>query len=69
MSYYQFGKDIKQIQDYMIEKLDLYIEVETINEMWTDFSNEEYSAGWIGVDKRILEEASKWFEKNKEDYL
>ena len=69
MSYYHFGKDIKQIQDYMIEHLDLYIEVETINEIWIDFSNEEYSAGWIGVDKSTLEEAKKWLEKNKENYI
>lgn len=72
MAFYEFGKDIKKLQDIFIEKYDIYFDAKTIKELWEDYCNEELNAGWFGIpenkDDWSIKECHEFFLKNKERY-
>lgn len=73
MAFYEFGKDIKKLQDIFIERYDIYFDANTIKELWEDFSNERLNARWFGVpenkvDNWAIEECYEFFLMNKERY-
>lgn len=73
MAFYEFGKDIKKLQDAFIEMYDIYFDAETMKELWEDYSSERLSAGWFGVpegkvDEWAIKECYQFFVENKTRY-
>lgn len=73
MSFYEFGKDIKRLQEIFIDRYDIYFDAQTMKDLWEDYSNEELSAGWFGVPEKVddwaIRDCYKFFEENKERYF
>ena len=57
---------MKRILDYLSEHGTLHVSGSTVEEMYSNFSEDRYCAGWMGVvgsagvDFTLLEEFSDW---------
>lgn len=65
---YQYPEDMKLILDYLNSHGEVKVPGKKIEELWADFSDKEYCAGWLGVDtlsdnERLLSEFAEWLDK------
>ena len=56
-------EDMNLILDYLNKHGEILIENSSIESLYYDFSDERYSAGWIGVNDDTLEEFAEWLDK------
>lgn len=59
---YDYPEDMKRILDYLNEHGKILVGELTIERLYSDFSYEEYSAGWMSVDSDTLAEFEDWLE-------
>lgn len=57
---YRYVYDMKKILDYLNKCGKILVKDSTIEDLYSEFCDEQYSAGWIGVDVRILREFEEW---------
>lgn len=60
---YRHPEDMKKILDYLGEHGILHVSGSTIERLYSDFSESEYCAGWMGVDDDLLEQFSDWLDE------
>lgn len=67
---YSYPEDMKAILDYLNEHGTLYVKENTIEDLYRDFSDEKYCAGWMGVvdshsriNYDLLERFADWLEE------
>lgn len=59
---YFYGKDIKILQEQLIQELDIYFDIDTIVFKYEEFSA-SYSAGWLKVSKEENKEFIKFMKE------
>lgn len=60
---YRYPEDMKRILDYLSEHGTLHVSGSTVEEMYGDFSEDRYCAGWMSVDDDLLEEFADWLDE------
>lgn len=65
---YEYPEDMKRILDYLNDHGDILVDGRVIEELYRDFSDYCYCAGWMCVDNHILEEFEEWLN-NREVYF
>lgn len=60
---YEYPEDMKKILDYLNSHGKILVSGHCIETLYRDFSDEEYCAGWMGVDERRLAEFEDWLER------
>ena len=62
-SEFRYPEDMRKILAYLNEHGILQIQPNTVEELYGDFSESVYCAGWMGVDDRMLEEFADWLSE------
>ena len=57
---FNYPEDMKNIIDYLNEHGKILVSNYTIENLYCEFSDERYCAGWMSVDDEILEEFEEW---------
>ena len=65
---YDFPEDMEMILDYLNKHGKVVVSGLIIENLYRNFSDECYCAGWMCVDKYILEEFEEWLT-HKEVYF
>lgn len=60
---FAFPEDMKLILDYLNARGKILVKASTIEDLYYDFSDEKYCAGWMCVDKQILAEFEEWLNE------
>lgn len=60
---YEYPEDMKLILDYLNEHGEILTGELVIEDLYREFSDEVYCAGWMEVDERRLEEFEDWLER------
>ena len=59
---FDYPEDMKLILDYLNEHGEILVGELDIENLYREFSSEEYEAGWISVDEQVLEKFENWLE-------
>lgn len=59
-SKFNYPEDMACILTYLNEHGVILVEDSTIEDLYYTFSEEQYSAGWMGVNDEILAEFENW---------
>lgn len=59
-SNYEYPQDMAKILNYLNGCGKILVKGSTIENLYSEFCDEQYSAGWISVDVRILREFEEW---------
>lgn len=62
-SEFRYPEDMRKILAYLNEHGILQIQPNTVEELYGDFSESVYCAGWMGVDDRMLEAFADWLSE------
>ena len=62
-SKFTFPEDMKLILDYLNAHGKILVSDATIEDLYYDFSDEKYCAGWMCVDNQILAEFEEWLNE------
>lgn len=62
-SEYTYPEDVKKIMDYLEKHGEIHVSVDTIVNLYYTFSDDEYCAGWIGVDEDTLRHFAEWLDE------
>lgn len=57
---YDYPSDMEQILDFLNKNGKLLCSEETVENMYREFSEDRYCAGWMGVDEDRLVEFADW---------
>ena len=60
---FAFPEDMKLILDYLNAHGKILVKDSTIEDLYYDFSDEKYCAGWMCVDEYILAEFEEWLNE------
>ena len=60
---FAFPEDMKLILDYLNAHGKILVKASTIEDLYYDFSDEKYCAGWMCVDEQILVEFEEWLNE------
>ena len=60
---FTFSEDMKLILDYLNAHGKVLVKASTIEDLYYDFSDEKYCAGWMCVDEQILAEFEEWLNE------
>ena len=60
---YQYPEDMATIIAYLRCHGQIHVPFKKIDELYHNFSEEEYCAGWMHVDEDILKEFEQWLDK------
>lgn len=63
---YTYPVDMGFILDYLSEHGTLYVSGRTVERLYREFSEECWSAGWISVTPKRLDEFADWLERVEE---
>ena len=59
---FDYPNDMKMILDYLNEHGEILVGELRIENLYYEFSNKKYEAGWLKVDEQMLEEFEDWLE-------
>lgn len=62
---FSYPEDMAKIMDYLQHRGKLNVQPKTVENYYFDFSEEKYSAGWIGVNLLTLEEFAEWLSEQE----
>lgn len=62
---FKYPEDMKKILEYLQAFGQLNIQPATVEDYYFEFSEEKYSAGWIGVNLLTLEEFAEWLSEQE----
>lgn len=57
---YRYPDEMEKILGYLTENGSLTVSGPTVEQMYRDFSEDRYAAGWMFVTPEILEEFADW---------
>ena len=57
---FSYPEDMEKILDYLNSHGKILVKESTIEDLYYDFSDENYSAGWMGVNDEVLEHFEDW---------
>lgn len=60
--FFDFPEDMKEILCYLRENGTIYVDEKTIEKLYYEFSDDQYAAGWMCVDEKLLDEFANWLE-------
>lgn len=60
---FAFPRDMKLILDYLNAHGKVLVKASTIEDLYYDFSEEKYCAGWMCADECILAEFEEWLNE------
>lgn len=59
----KYPKDLEEIKDYLKSKGTINVKYKTLDSLYRDFCNQEYSASWMSLDSEILDEFARWLSE------
>ena len=62
-SKFTYPEDMRLILDYLNAHGKILVKDSTIEDLYYDFSDEKYCAGWMCVNDEILEEFEDWLNE------
>ena len=68
MHRFAFPKDMELILDYLRKHGEILVNEHAVESLYFDFSYKKYSAGWMSVDDKLLEEFADWLDKYELDF-
>lgn len=60
--HFQYPEDMKVIMDYLNSIGEVHVDPDVIEDLYGDFSDQKYAAGWMQIDNTLLEEFADWLE-------
>lgn len=60
---FTYPNEMRLILDYLNAHGKILVKDSTIEDLYYDFSDERYCAGWMCVDEQILEEFEDWLNE------
>ena len=60
--YIQYPDDVKKIREYLAKIGNLDAADEEIDNYWSQYSDEKFCAGWMGVNENLLDGFADWLE-------
>jgi hypothetical protein len=58
-----YPEDMAQILKHLNENGVVLVSASTIEDLYSEFSDEKYSAGWMSITEERLEEFSDWLDE------
>lgn len=69
---FAYPEEMKLILDYLSEHGEILVNESTIESLYYDFSDEVYSAGWMGVTgdmgEQLLEQFEEWLNRYEYEF-
>lgn len=60
---YRYPSDMDTILEYLASKGTLNVSAERVEELYADFSDDMYCAGWMNVTSERLEQFAFWLSR------
>lgn len=60
---FHYPDEMDKILAYLKMHGEMHVKPDTIEELYEDFSNEVYCAGWMSIDDERLEEFADWLSR------
>lgn len=58
-----YPDDMEKILNFLSKHGEIFVSDSTIEDLYFEFSNERYSASWVSVNERLLEEFTDWLDE------
>ena len=60
---FEYPEEMAKILNHLNANGKLLVSAKTVENLYRDFSDELYCAGWMGINQKLLEEFADWLEK------